>query len=417
MSARAGQAERARKKPDLPIVVYVLGLSLFAMGSSEFLISGVLPKVADDLRVSLPSAGVLISAFAVGVLVGAPPLAVLTLRWPRRATLLASQALFVASIALGMLARDYWLVLVSRVISGLAYAGFWAVAMTTAVSLVPPDRTARALSVVVSGLSLAMVVGGPAGTVISDLGGWRAGFWAVAVATAATAVAVRLTLRQSGPLDGPPPELRAELRVMKQPRLWVAYTTTIATTAAYMVSFGYLGALLSETSGLPVAWIPAALSLFGIGAFVGLTIGGRLADRSPFRVLTAGILGMISVSVALALLADHLVAAIVLTFLLGVTGFLVNPAVIGRVYTIAASAPTLAGATNVSAFQLGIFLAPLLGGLAIGANFGLASVGWVGAALAVVSLAAALTDARLHRTPAQTDEPQAVEAKEQPIET
>jgi DHA1 family chloramphenicol resistance protein-like MFS transporter len=391
---------RQERKVKLPVAVYLLGLSLFAMGSSEFLISGVLPDMATDLNVSLPSAGALISAFAVGVLVGAPPLAVLTLRWPRRATLLASQTLFVAAIALGMLTSSYWLLLVSRVISGVAYAGFWAVAMTTAVSLVPRDKTARALSVVVSGLSLAMVFGGPLGTVIGGLAGWRAGFWAVAVATAATAVAVWFTLRAPDESAGDGPELRAELATMKQPKLWVAYATTIATTAAYMVTFSYLGALLSETSGLDTYWIPAVLSLFGIGAFVGLTIGGRLADRSPFHVLSAGIAGMIVFSVALAMLAAYPSAVIPLVFLLGVAAFLVNPAVIGRVYTIAANAPTLAGATNVSAFQLGITLAPLLGGWSIGAGFGIASVGWVGAAVAVVSLGAALLDGWLHRQPA-----------------
>lgn len=384
----------------LPVPVYLLGLSLFAMGSSEFLISGVLPEIATDLGISLPSAGALISAFAIGVLVGAPPLAVLTLHWPRRATLLASQALFVAGIALGMLTSDYWLLMVSRVISGVAYAGFWAVAMTTAISLVPPDKTARALSVVVSGLSLAMVFGGPLGTVIGGLAGWRAGFWAVAVATLATAAAVWLTLRQPEHTTDAAPELRAELRTMMQPRLWVAFTTTIATTAAYMVTFGYLGAMLSETSGLDTFWIPVVLSLFGIGAFVGLTIGGRAADRYPFRVLNVGIGAMIVVSVALAVLAAHPIAVIPLVFLLGVAGFLINPAVIGRVFSIAANAPTLAGATNVSAFQLGITLAPLLGGWTIGAGLGIASVGWVGAALGVVSLGAALLDARLHRQPA-----------------
>ncbi|WP_323870839.1 MFS transporter [Xenorhabdus doucetiae] len=174
----------------IPIAVYLLGLSLFAMGSSEFLISGVLPKIAADLHVSLPSAGMLISAFAVGVLLGAPPLAIATLRWPRRATLLASQALFVAATTIGMFSQDYWPLLISRIVSGVAYAGFWAVAATTAVNLVTQDRTAKALSIVVSGLSLAMVVGGPLGTMISDIAGWRAGFWAIAAATSVTAIAL-----------------------------------------------------------------------------------------------------------------------------------------------------------------------------------------------------------------------------------
>ncbi|MDX7986775.1 MFS transporter [Xenorhabdus sp. 12] len=380
----------------IPISVYLLGLSLFAMGSSEFLIAGVLPKIAVDLQVSLPSAGMLISAFAVGVLFGAPPLAIATLRWPRRSTLLISQALFVIATAIGMLSPGYWPLVIARVVSGVAYAGFWAVAATTAVSLVAQDRTARALAVVVSGLSLAMVVGGPLGTVISDIAGWRAGFWAVAAATTVAAVALWFMLPDMQQNHENVSVIDAELTVMKQPKLWIAYMTTILTTAAYMATFGYLGALLIDVSKLAVNWVPAVLALFGIGAFIGLSIGGRTADKYPFKTLSIGIIGMIIISIALVFWAEHAIATICLVFLLGVFGFVVNPAVMNRVYTIAADAPTLAGATNVSAFQLGITLAPLLGGAAIGAGYGLASIGWVGALLGVAALVPVWMDARLH---------------------
>ncbi|MGJ0624324.1 Cmx/CmrA family chloramphenicol efflux MFS transporter [Xenorhabdus bovienii] len=387
----------------IPISVYLLGLSLFAMGSSEFLIAGVLPKIAEDLQVSLPSAGMLISAFAVGVLFGAPSLAVATLRWPRRATLLLSQALFVAATAIGMLSPDYWPLLIARVVSGIAYAGFWAVAATTAVNLVTQDRTARALAVVVSGLSLAMVVGGPLGTVISDIAGWRAGFWAVAAATSVMAIALWFMLPEIQPSQGEAPVLDTELKTMAQPKLWVAYTTTMLTTAAYMATFGYLGALLIDISKLAVVWVPAVLALFGIGAFIGLTIGGRTADKYPFKTLMIGTLGIIVSSIALTFLAENVIATTCLVFLLGVSGFVVNPAVMNRVYTIAANAPTLAGATNVSAFQLGITLAPLLAGFAIGAGYGLSSVAGVGALLAIIALAPILIDARLHHKNCHND--------------
>ncbi|GAA0389345.1 Cmx/CmrA family chloramphenicol efflux MFS transporter [Streptomyces luteireticuli] len=386
-----------KKQRGMPLAVYMLGLSLFAMGTSEFLIVGVLPKIADDLNVSIPTAGTLISAFAVGVLVGAPPLGVLTLRWPPRTTLLVCQSIFVASIAFGLLVPGYGALLAARAISGVAYAGFWAAASATAVTLVSSDRTAKALSIVVTGLSLAMVAGGPAGTLIGDHAGWRAGFWAVAALTALTAIVVRFTLPGADDNQGAPRELSNELRAMARPRLWVAYGSTLLTTGAYMVSFSYMGSLLTDTGGLSDSWVPAVLALFGIGAFVGLTIGGRTSDRHPFPTLYVGVIGTIVISVALALLADHLAVTIPLVFLLGLTGFLVNPAVLARVFSIAGDAPTLAGATNVSAFQLGITIAPLLGGLTIGADFGLASVGWVGAAFAVASLVTVLTDARLHR--------------------
>ncbi|MDL4775569.1 Cmx/CmrA family chloramphenicol efflux MFS transporter [Actinomadura xylanilytica] len=389
----------------MPVAVYVLALSLFAMGASEFLMAGVLPDIAADLDVSLPTAGTLISAFAVGVLVGAPPLAALTRRWPPRTTLLICQAAFAAAIASGLVVPGYWAVLISRAVAGVAYAGFWAVAAATAISLVPPDRTARALGVVVTGLSLAMVVGGPAGTVIGEWAGWQAGYWAVVALTAATAIAARLTLPATEPVRGSSDDLREELRLVARPRLWVAYGTTMLTTAAYMVTYGYLGSLLTDTSGIPVAWMPAVLALFGVGAFAGLAIGGRTTDRYPFPTLYAGIAGVIGTSVVLALLAGHATAAVPLVFLLGVSGFLTNPVVLARVFTIATGAPTLAGATNISVLQLGITLAPLAGGLAIGAGLGLASVGWVGALFALASLAAAVTDARLHRRETTAERP------------
>lgn len=380
-------------RPRLPAATYVLSFSLFAMGTSEFLIAGVLPAMASELDVSLPSAGALISAFAVGVLVGAPPLALLTLQWPRRTTLVASQALFVASMAVGLLADAYWPLLAARIVSGIAYAGFWAVASAAAVAAAPPNRTARALSVVVAGLSVAMVAGGPAGTVLSELAGWQAGFWAVTVATTLSAVAVAVTVPKDEAGERSP-DLRNELRPLRQPRLWMAYGTTALTTAMYMGTFGYLGALLTTVSGLEPGWVPVSLSLFGIGAFAGLTVGGRTADRHPSQTLLAGIAGAVATSVALAVAADNAPSAVVLVFLLGFFGFLVNPAVWARVYTLADGAPSFVGATNVSAFQLGIMVAPLAGGVVIGAGQGIAAVGWAGALFGVAALGTATLKVR-----------------------
>lgn len=381
----------------IPPAVYLLALSLFAMGSAEFLMGGILPMIAADLRITLPTAGTLISAFAVGALIGGPPFAILTLRWSNRGTLFASQVAFVVATVFSLLVHDYWPILVARFAMGLAYACFWAVAAATAVKLSPPDRRAKALSIVVSGLTAAMVLGGPAGTFISDITGWRGGFWAVVTVTAVSAIAGLLALPEKAPGDSAVPNLKTELRAMKRPVLWVAYATTAATTAAYMGTFGYLGALLLNASGLTVDWLPAVLTLFGVGAFIGLTIGGRTADHSPFATLVAGIVGLIFTSAAIALLASHWLATIVLVFLLGVAGFLLNPAVWGRVYAIAPDAPMLAGATNSSAFQAGLTLAPLLAGLPLGFGHGLPAVGWVGAAIGVAALGLAVLDARLSR--------------------
>lgn len=379
----------------LPLGVYLLAFSLFAMGSAEFLLAGVLPEIADDLRISLSSAGALISAFAAGVVVGGPPFAVLTLRWPRRATLVATQVVFAVSVAIGLVADDYAVLLGTRFLCGLAYAGYWAVAAVTAIGLVTPDRTARASGVVVSGLSLAMVAGGPAGALLGYFTGWRGGFWGVVVLTAAGAVLSLLAVpATSADVE---PSVRRELRTMRRPRLWVVYAATILSTAAYMVSFNYLAAFLTDVTGIPGVWVPAVLALFGVGAFIGLSVGGRIADRRPTHALMAGALGIAACSVLLAVLAGHALAVVPLVLLLGVAGFVLNPAIYGRVFAIAAEAPTLAGATTVSAFQLGISIVPALAGAAMNAGAGLTSVTWIGAGLAAAIVPAVLLDRTLSR--------------------
>jgi DHA1 family chloramphenicol resistance protein-like MFS transporter len=374
----------------LPLGVYVLSFSLFAMGSAEFLVAGVLPAVAADLRITLPAAGALISAFAIGVVIGGPPLAVLTLRWPRRTTLVTTQVAFAASVALGLLTDHYGVLLATRFVCGLAYAGFWAVAAVTAIGLVTPDRTARASGVVVSGLGLAMIAGGPASALLSHFTGWQGGFWAVVALTAVSAVATLAAVPATGADTAP--SVRKEMRTMRRPQLWLVYAATLLSTAAYMISYNYLAAFLIDITGIAAVWVPAILTLFGIGAFVGLSVGGRIADRRPFHALMAGAIGIAASSVLLALLAEHALAVVPLVLLLGIAGFVLNPAIYGRVFTIAAQAPTLAGATTVSMFQLGIGLVPVFAGVALTAGAGIDTIPLIGAGLALVTIPAVLLD-------------------------
>ncbi|MEV4890912.1 Cmx/CmrA family chloramphenicol efflux MFS transporter [Nonomuraea sp. NPDC055795] len=376
----------------LPLGVYLLAFSLFAMGSAEFLLAGVLPAIAADLDISLSAAGGLISAFAAGVVVGGPPLAILTLRWPRRTTLVATQAVFAVCLAIGLVTDDYAVIVVTRFVCGLAYAGYWAVAAVTAISLVTPDRTARASGVVVSGLSIAMIAGGPAGALLSYFTGWRGGFWAVAALTIAAAILTMVALPATSASGVP--SVRAELRTMRRPQLWAIFAITLLSTAAYMISFNYLAAFLTGVTGVPAVWVPAILTLFGVGAFAGLSVGGRIADRKPTRALLAGAVGIAAASALLALLSRNMVPVVALVLVLGIAGFILNPAIYGRVFTLAAKAPTLAGATTVSAFQLGISLVPALAGVALNAGSGLTSVVWIGAALAVATVPLILLDHR-----------------------
>jgi DHA1 family chloramphenicol resistance protein-like MFS transporter len=387
----------------LPLAVYLLAFSLFAMGSAEFLLAGVLPSIADDLDISLSSAGALISAFAIGVVIGGPPLAVLTLRWPRRTTLVTSQAVFAASVAIGLVTDDYGVLLVTRFLCGLAYAGFWAVAAVTAISLVTPDRTARASGVVVSGLSVAMVGGGPAGALLSHFTTWQGGFWAVVTLTAVGAVLTLLAVPATRSAEEP--SVRRELRSMRQPQLWVVYAATLLSTAAYMISYNYLAAFLTDITGVRAVWVPGILALFGVGAFVGLSIGGRISDGRPHHALLIGAAGILAVSVLLAVLARHALAVVPLVLLLGVAGFVLNPAIYGRVFTVASQAPTLAGSTAVSMFQLGISLVPVLAGVALDAGAGLTSIPWLGAGLALLTVPAVLVERAMARSRARAPLP------------
>ncbi|WP_433714757.1 Cmx/CmrA family chloramphenicol efflux MFS transporter [Nocardia sp. CA-084685] len=285
----------------MPLAVYILGLSIFAQGTSELMLSGLLTQMAADLGVSIPQAGLLISAFALGMLVGAPALAVITLRWPRRTALLTFLGVFIAAHVVAALTPGYWVLFGTRVVGAFVYAGFWAVAATTALSLVAENARGRAMSIVAGGLTVATIVGLPAGTVIGQHLGWRAAFWAVAILSALAMAGIATKIPGGRPAEVP--NLRHELRTMINPRLWLSYGTTALSTGALLVSFAYLGALLSRTTAIAESWIPLVLTLYGIGALIGITVGGRAADAHPFRVLTIGMIGLIIISAALALTA------------------------------------------------------------------------------------------------------------------
>ncbi|MFI2213859.1 Cmx/CmrA family chloramphenicol efflux MFS transporter [Streptomyces sp. NPDC020141] len=381
----------------MPLAVYVLGLGIFTQGTSEFMLSGLLPAMADDLGVSIPDAGLLISAFAIGMVIGAPLLAVATLRWPRRTALVALQAVFIAAHVAGALAPGYGLLFATRVVSALAYAGFWGVAVAAAVALAPADAKAKAVAVVASGLTLATIVGVPAGTVLSQSAGWRAAFWGVAALTLISLVCTVFAVAGGKGVKEETRTVRSELRAMREPRLWLSYAITAFAFGAVIVTFSYLASLLTEESGLAEGWVPAVLALFGVGGLIGMTIGGRLPERHSTRSLVLGLGAMVIASAVLAVTARHMVVTLILVFVLGIAGYVTNPALQARVFTLAPGAPTLVGAANTAAFNIGNTVAPALGGLTIAAGLGYASVAWVGAALGAAGLLGALWAGRLER--------------------
>lgn len=380
----------------MPVAVYVLGLSVFALGTSEFMLSGLLPPIAEDMGVTIPQAGLLISAFAIGMVVGAPLLAVATLRLPRRTTLLSLITLFGLGQVAGALAPSYELLFASRIVSALACAGFWAVGAAVAIAMVEQHQRARAMAVMIGGLSIANVLGVPAGAFLGEHLGWRSAFWAVGAASAVALVGI-LALIPKIPLPAEKPTLSRELRIYRDRQVWLSIGVTALAAGGVFCAFSYLSPLLTDVAGLDSQWVPWILGLFGIGALVGTTVGGRIADAHLFGVMLWGITASTVFLAALALLASTAAAAIALSFLLGFSAFFTAPALNARMFNVAGAAPTLAGATTTAAFNLGNTGGPWLGGTVIDAGYGYSATAWAGGAMTVTAIALGLAALRLDR--------------------
>ncbi|MEW1925005.1 Cmx/CmrA family chloramphenicol efflux MFS transporter [Streptomyces sp. NPDC088360] len=380
----------------MPVAVYILGLAVFALGTSEFMLSGLLPPIADDMNVSIPRAGLLISAFAIGMVVGAPLLAVATLRLPRRTTLITLITVFGLGQVAGALAPTYEILFASRVVSAFACAGFWAVGAAVAIAMVPVNQRARAMAVMIGGLSIANVLGVPAGAFLGDNFGWRSAFWAVGAASAIALVGV-LTLIPRIPLPAEKPRLKQELAIYRDRQVWLSIAITALAAGGVFCAFSYLSPLLTDVAGLDKGWVPTVLGLFGAGALLGTAIGGRIADAHLFGVLLSGIAASTVFLVVLALFSGTAAVAITLSFLLGVSAFYTAPALNARMFNVAGAAPTLAGATTTAAFNLGNTGGPWLGGTVIDLDFGYASTAWAGAAMTAVAIGAVAVSLRLHR--------------------
>ncbi len=383
--------------PRMPLAVYILGLSVFALGTSEFMLSGLVQPIAEDMDVSIPQAGLLISAFAIGMVVGAPLLAVATLRLPRRTTLVSLITVFGLGQVAGALAPNYAVLFASRVVSALACAGFWAVGAAVAIAMVPQGSRARAMAVMIGGLSIANVLGVPAGAFLGEHLGWRSAFWAVGAASAIALVGV-VTRIPHIPRPVTKPRLREELAIYRDRQVLLSIVVTALAAGGVFCAFSYLAPLLTDVSGLDESWVSAVLALFGIGALIGTAIGGRVADAHLFGVLLTGITASTVFLAALALLASSPVATTVLAFLLGVSAFYTAPALNARMFNVAGAAPTLAGATTTAAFNLGNTGGPWLGGTVIDAGLGYASPAWAGAAMTLLALATTAVALRLTRT-------------------
>lgn len=368
--------------------LYLLALAVFAMGTSEFMLAGLLPDIASSLGVTVGTAGTLTSAYAIGMIVGAPLMAVLARKWPGRSSLLGFVLVFLAAHAVGAATERFPVLFATRVVAALANAGFLAVALTTAATLVRADRKGRALAVLLSGTTVAMVAGVPVGSVVGTLFGWRTTFWAVAALClpAAIGILTGIPARRGQKDTAEGPTLRAELAQLGSLRLLVVVLLGALVNAATSAGITFLAPVVTGTAGLGELWVSVVLVLFGAGSFVGVTVAGRLSDQHPGLILAVGGPLLLIGWPALAVLADRPVALLVLVFVQGALSFALGSTLITRILCEAAGAPTMAGSYATAALNIGAAVGPLIAATTLNTAAGDLGPLWVSGLLVAVAL-------------------------------
>jgi DHA1 family inner membrane transport protein len=382
----------------VPRALLALAIGAFGIGTTEFVVMGMLPEIADGLGVSVSAVGMLISAYAVGVVIGAPTLTALGVRFTPRRTLVGLMAVFVVGNALSALAPTYETLAAARVLTALAHGSFFGVGAVAARRLVAPDRATQAISLMMVGLTLANVIGVPLGTFVAQQTSWRLVLGAVAVIGLVTIGGLLAWL----PADvGEPGDLRAELRAFRRGRVWLVLGLTMVGFAALFAVYSYVSPILTELGGIPEAWVTPVLALFGIGTTVGTLAGGRLGDRYGFSFVAVGLLTSAVILAAFAFLARTPVAAVVLLVLFGTTTFALGPVVQNGVIEAArVRGGSLVSAANQGAFNVANALGAALGALVLTAGFGYTAPMWVGAVLALIGAGVAVLARAGDRRPA-----------------
>src|SRR3954470_8235392 len=380
-----GMATVARSpKTSLPPVVPLLALGAFLMCTTEFLIAGLLPQMADDFGVRPSRIGLLIMAFAVGMIVGAPVMALASLRLPKRATLVLALATFGAGHVVAALSGSFELLFAARVLTGVVTGAFWSAATVVATRAAGPDSSTRVLGVIGSGVALATVLGVPLGSLAGDHLGWRGAFWLLAaLAVVAAAVIGRFT---PGEETRTAASVRSELRALRNVRLWLVLGGTVLIMGGCMGTFSFISPLLTERSGIPLGLVPLVFVCFGVGSMIGTNGVGRFADRRPVATFLACALAAGLVLMLLIPLSANPVTAVIAITLLGVVTMAIPPVATGLSVRLAGSAPTLAAALTVSAFNGGIATGSSIGGHTLNTSLGVTGPATVGVVMVVLGL-------------------------------
>ncbi|MGW4534607.1 Cmx/CmrA family chloramphenicol efflux MFS transporter [Nocardia sp. NPDC004340] len=373
----------------MPIVVFVLAAAVFAQGTSEFMVSGLLEQIAADVGVSLGAAGLLTSLFAAGMVVGAPVMVMLAGRFPVRYSVTAFLGLFCAAHVVGAAAPGFSVLLVTRVVAAIANAGFLAIALAALPRLVSPAVLGRASSVVVSGVTVACIAGVPAGALLGQVWGWRSAFWAVAVISAAALAPMWMTLGDAH--DGDTPDgrarsMRREWLVVRQRPVLIAVVAGVLVNAATFAGFTYLGTITTGIAGGD-RWVPVVLALFGVGSFLGVMVTGRYSDRHQQRIILVGTVVLVGVWLLAAMTAQTLTGVLVMSMVAGAVAFGIGSTLIATiVQTATPVAPRIAGALATTAFNIGAVLGPAAAGLLVDRTDHPTTALWCSAAFTTVAV-------------------------------
>ncbi|MFJ9822944.1 MFS transporter [Streptomyces sp. NPDC101160] len=398
----------------MPLALLALAVGAFGIGTTEFVIMGLLPEIAADYGVTIPTAGFLVTGYALGVVLGAALLTVLGNKVSRKRMLMLLMGLFVVGNVVSALAPNFGIMLTGRVVASLAHGSFFGIGSVVAAGLVAPAKKAGAIATMFTGLTVANIVGVPLGTFIGQAVGWRVTFGIVAVLGVAGLLGIAKLVPAMPRPEGA--RLRGELKALRNPQVLLAMAMTVLGFGGVFAAITYIAPMMTHVAGYSDGSVTWLLVLFGIGMFLGNLLGGRYADRALMPMLYATLGGLAVVLALFSFTAHNKILAAITVLLVGALGFATVPPLQKRVLDQAQGAPTLASAVNIGAFNLGNALSAWLGGLVIAAGLGYTSPNWVGALLAASALVLAFWSAALERrSPAPAVEAAAPAAAPVPV--
>ncbi|MFI9049188.1 MFS transporter [Streptomyces sp. NPDC053427] len=380
----------------MPRAVYVLALGIFAMVTSEFVVAGLMPQMADGLNATIPQIGYLITAFAVAMAAGGPFLTVAVMKLPPRTALMVLFVVFLAGNVLAATATGYATMMTARIITGIASQAFFGVGISMCAQLTRPENRGRAIAVAMNGLMLGTLLGLPISTLVGEHFGWRAAFWTITAITMIAAVATLFGVPRIERAEGG--GFRQEIGVFRKPKLWMVLSTSTFIIGATFSAFSYFNPILTDVTGFSTGTVPLLLIAYGAATVVGNTIVGRFADRHTVPVLTVGLVLNTVFLTGFALLADLPAPALICMMGIGLAGVTMNPAMATRVQRTGNAGP-LVNTVHSSFITLGIILGSSIGAAAIG-TWGLRAPLWLGAIMAVAGLVTVLPDLARPSTPA-----------------